>query len=361
MTQGVADGMASGDRTARAVSASPRLHEAAPRRRVAIAGLAAVALTVAACERAASRPLADTTELSRAAAAPARARGGAAPPGPLDYMPPPESAIPPDALGASIRRGLALVTHTTDSLPGYAPGTIQCASCHLDAGRRRDAAALIGVTARFPKYMERTGAVIALEDRVNYCFTRSLAGTRLPTDSREMRDIVAYLAFLSTGVPQGAHVRGESMPTMPPLTGDTARGAQLFATTCAACHGAEGQGNAPAIPALWGPKSYSIGASMAREERAAAFIRHFMPRSNPGSLTDQQAYDVAAYINAHPRPDSPGKERDWPHGGTPADVPYATNGHQPYRAPARLLPRTNPAGAIVPAPLSVLSTGTQPR
>ena len=274
--------------------------------------------------------------------------------GPLDYTPPPDSAIPHDALGASIRRGLALVTHTTDSLPKYATGSLQCASCHLDAGRRRDAAALIGVYSRFPKYMDRTGAVIPIEDRVNYCFTRSLAGNKIPTDSREMQDIVAYLAFLSTGVPAGAHVKGEAMPKMPKLTGDTVRGAVLFASTCTACHGPQGQGNPPAIPALWGPKSYSIGASMAREERAATFIRHFMPLSNPGSLTDQQAYDVSAYINSHPRPDSPGKEKDWPAEGVPYDVPYNTQGHVAYRPPASLVKRANPAGAVVAPPQSLI-------
>ena len=274
----------------------------------------------------------------------------------LPPAPPSDSAIPSDEMGASIRRGLALMNRTTDSLPAYAPGNIQCSSCHVDAGRRRDAAALIGVYARFPKYMDRTGAVISLEDRVNYCFTRSLAGYKLPVDSREMQDIVAYLAYISTDVPLGRHVMGEGMPKMPKLSGDSARGAQEFATTSAMCHGADGQGNPPAFPALWGPKSYSIGASMSREERAASFIRHFMPQNKPGSLTDQQAYDVAAYINSHARPDSPGKENDWPAGGAPSDVPYNTAGRTAYRPPsARLFPRRNPAASIVPPPVSVLA------
>ena len=282
--------------------------------------------------------------------------------GPLDYTPPPDSLIPNDELGASIRRGLALITHTTDSLPQYATGTLQCSSCHIDAGRMRDAAGLLGVYARFPKYMDRTGAVIPIEDRVNYCFTRSLAGNRLPTDSREMQDIVAYLAYISTGVPVGRHVIGEAMPQMPKMTGDSARGAQLFATTCTMCHGPDGQGNPPAFPALWGPKSFSIGASMAREERAATFIRHFMPQNNRGSLTDQQAYDLAAYVNSHARPDSPGKENDWPQGGVPYDVPYSTKGHAAYRPPsAKLYPRTNISGSIVPPPASVLRTGATAR
>ena len=273
--------------------------------------------------------------------------------GPMDYTPPPDSLIPHDEMGASIRRGLALILRTTDSLPSYAPGRIQCASCHLDAGRRRDAAGLLGVHSRYPRYMDRTGAVIPIEDRVNYCFTRSLAGSRLPADSREMQDIVAYLAYLSRGVPAGRHVAGEGMPAMPKLTGDSARGAQLFSATCTICHGAEGQGNPPAFPALWGPKSYSIGASMAREERAASFIRHFMPQNKPGSLTDQQAFDLAAYVNSHARPDSPGKQADWPRGGAPPDVPYDTKGRVAYRPPATLHPRANPAASIVSPPASV--------
>ena len=280
----------------------------------------------------------------------------------MDYTPPPDSLIPHDQMGASIRRGLALINRTTDSLPKYATGSLQCASCHIDAGRRRDAAGLLGVYSRFPKYMDRTGAVIPIEDRVNYCFTRSLAGNKLPTDSREMQDIVAYLAYISTGVPAGRHVVGEAMPKMPKLTGDSARGAQLFATTCAMCHGAEGQGNPPAFPALWGPKSFSIGASMAREERAATFIRHFMPQTKPGSLTDQQAYDVAAYINSHARPDSPGKEGDWPQGGVPYDVPYDTKGHVAYRPPkANLFARPNPSASIVAPPASVLKGASSAR
>lgn len=277
--------------------------------------------------------------------------------GPLDYTPPPDSLMPKDELGQSIRRGLALVTRTTDSLPGYASGNIQCTSCHIDAGRRRDAAGLIGVYARFPKYMDRTGAVIPIEDRVNYCFTRSLAGSRIPNDSREMQDIIAYLAFISTGVPVGTHVKGEGIPKMLPLAGDSVRGAAIFVSTCASCHGVSGQGSPPITPALWGPKSYSVGASMAREERAASFIKHFMPQNNPGSLTDQQAYDVSAFINSQPRPDSPGKEKDWPAGGAPADVPYNTAGHAAFRPPRKLFPRKNPAASMVPPPSSLIRSG----
>ena len=49
-----------------------------------------------------------------------------------------------------------------------------------------------------------------------------------------------------------------------------------------------------------------------------------MPFDRPGQLTDQQAFDVAAYVLSHPRPDTPGKERDWPHGDPPEDAAYPT-------------------------------------
>ena len=120
-----------------------------------------------------------------------------------------------------------------------------CTSCHLDEGRRPNAAPLIGVFARFPKFMDRSGAVVPIEDRINYCFTRSLAGSKLPPDSREMQDIVAYLAFISKGVPTGEHVRGEGCPKMPKLFGDSARGRKLFTDNCARCHGNDGAGMGP--------------------------------------------------------------------------------------------------------------------
>jgi thiosulfate dehydrogenase len=177
------------------------------------------------------------------------------------------------------------------------------------------------VYGRFPQYRSRAGRVILLEDRINDCFERSLNGRALARDGRDMTDIVAYMAFLSRGVPAGATVQGQGLPQLPRLAADTAAGTRLFATQCARCHGAQGAGT-PAAPPLWGPQSYNIGAGMARVYTAAAFIRHNMPFDRPGSLTDQQAIDVAAYINSRPRPDFRGKDRDWPNGDAPPDSPY---------------------------------------
>jgi thiosulfate dehydrogenase len=74
-----------------------------------------------------------------------------------------------------------------------------------------------------------------------------------------------------------------------------------------------------------------------------------MPQTQPGKLTPQEAFDVAAYINSHARPDSPGKEGDWPMGGAPKDVPYATQGHAAFNPPT-LLTRASPKTSVVPNP-----------
>ena len=138
-----------------------------------------------------------------------------------------------------------------------------------------------------------------------------------------MRDIVAYLAFLSRGFPVGSEMEGQAVPALDPLKGDTTRGHAVFAANCVVCHGPNGQGTAVAPP-LWGPKSFNIGAGMARVQSAARFIHQLMPRDRPGILTPQQAFDVASYVVSRPRPDFPGKEKDWPHGGAPSDVAYKT-------------------------------------
>lgn len=265
---------------------------------------------------------------------------------------PREADIPDDSMGASIKRGLYLLRFTPESLPEYAPGAMKCVSCHQDDGIKVTAGPLTGSHARFPKYMPRSGTVIGLADRVNYCFTRSVAGNSLPVESREMTDILAYLAFISKDVPVGTKIEGASglVSMKDTLDGDASRGADLYVSkTCVTCHMADGQGVPGAFPPLWGPKSYSVGASMTREERAASFIYHNMPQTAPGTLTPQEAFDLAAYVNSHPRPDSPAKELDWPMGGAPKDVPYDTKDHPAYRPPP-LLPRATPDRAIVPNP-----------
>ncbi|MGE0443115.1 MAG: c-type cytochrome [Gemmatimonadales bacterium] len=263
-------------------------------------------------------------EPASSAAAPAEATGQPS------LAAPPDSLIPAGALGASIRRGRAILADTPDSLPGHVGNALRCTNCHLQTGTVAGAAPWIGVYSRFPQYRSRTGRVIVIEDRVNDCLQRSLNGRALDPASREMRDIVSFFAFLSRGVAPPGDVAGQGFFPVPRLEPDTGAGRLVYASACSRCHGADGEGMAntqpnglaPYYPPVWGPRSYNIGAGMARLWTAASFVRHNMPADAPGTLTDQQAVDVAAYVVSRSRPDFRGKELDWPNGDPPPDVAY---------------------------------------
>ncbi len=233
------------------------------------------------------------------------------------------SGVPEGELGRSIRRGHAIVAATRDSLPTHVGAALRCTSCHLGDGRQKNALPLTGVYARFPQYRARTGTVQRLEDRVNDCFLRSMNGSALAFDDAAMRDIIAYLAFISRGVVVAEAPAAGTLAQ--PTTGDTLAGAQVYRAQCARCHGADGAGVGP-FPPLWGKNSFNIGAGMARLRTAAAFIRTNMPQDQAGSLSELDALNVAAYVTSRPRPDFAGKEHDWPNGDAPLDAPYPTIG-----------------------------------
>lgn len=251
--------------------------------------------------------------------------------GRVPFRIPLETEVKDSVTLASLRRGRAIIHSTRDSLPANAKATLSCANCHMADGTQANAMPLVGSYARFPQFRARSGRVDMIEDRINDCFERSMNGRALVRGGRDMRDIVAYLAFLSRGFPVGAEMDGQATPALAALRGDTVRGQTVFSTSCVACHGADG-GGTMAGPPLWGSRSYNIGAGMARVNTAARFIHHLMPRDRPGTLSPQQAYDVAAYINTRPRPDFAGKANDWPAGGEPSDVAYATTASQKRRA-----------------------------
>lgn len=259
----------------------------------------------AACERPEDAPGDTPGDTSRAAAAA-----------------PHDSLIPAGPLGVSIRRGRAILAATRDSLPEHVGNRLSCTNCHSDNGTRPNVMPWLGVYGQFPQYRSRVGGIQSIEDRINDCFERSMNGKAMPHDSPALRDMIAYLAFLSRGVPVGAKVKGQGLPPLKPLPGDTTRGAAIFLATCARCHGVNGEGGIG--PPVWGEGSYNIGAGMARVRTAAAFVRVAMPFDAPGTLTEQEAFDVATYINSRPRPDFPGKELDWPKGDPPPDVAYET-------------------------------------
>lgn len=272
--------------------------------------------------------------LTLALAARVRASSQASPPQNqkirVPFRVPSEASLTDSGYRASALRGRAILLATRDSLPRNVGNALRCVSCHLDGGLRRNAMPWVGSYARFPQYRARSGKVDLIEDRVNDCMERSMNGKRLDPTGRDMRDIVTYFAFLSSGIPVGAEMEGQGFPRLTPVKGDVARGAAIFKSTCTRCHGLDGQGTSIAPP-LWGPRSYNVGAGMARIEPAASFIRALMPYDRAQQLTPQQAFDVATYINTRPRPDFPKRIHDWPHGGKPPDADYHVVPTQPER------------------------------
>lgn len=254
---------------------------------------------------------------TRAPAAPARASVVADPP--TDHP-----------LRAEILRGRAILEATRDSLPTQVGNDLRCTSCHLDGGST-EVLGWVGVYGRFPQFRSRGAGIQTLEDRVNDCLERSMNGRRMPADTAPMKAILAYFAWISKDRPvTGALAGGGITAPFAGLHPDSARGGQLYIANCVRCHGANGEGTQLATP-LWGPRSYNIGAGMARYRTAAAFIHANMPRDLPGTLSRQDALDVAAWVDSRPRPDFAGKEKDWPRGGAPPDTPYPTTGTRPGR------------------------------
>ncbi len=178
----------------------------------------------------------------------------------------------------SARRGHALLTAFRDSLPAQSGNELRCTSCHLDNGVRPTALSWIGTAAGYPRYRSRRGSIETLEQRVNECITRSLAGKALPERGQEMRDIVAYIDSLGT-------TKRPAPPDSVKLAGVASRGERVYAGECARCHGVNGDGLV--APAVWGRDSYAVSAGMARQITLASFVKHNMPYDRAGSLTPQ--------------------------------------------------------------------------
>jgi thiosulfate dehydrogenase len=193
--------------------------------------------------------------------------------------------------------------------------------------------------AAFPRYSARAGAEITIEDRLNACMTRSMNGRALPHEAPEMQALVAYIGFLSTGMPPGQHSAALGVGVMPELdrAADPVRGLEAYSTGCAVCHGVGGAGirrSLPGtdlgymVPPLWGTDSFNNGAGMARLITAANFLHFNMPHGadylNP-QLSVLDAWDIAAFMISQPRPHKAGLEKDFPDLlEKPVDTPYGS-------------------------------------
>lgn len=228
-----------------------------------------------------------------------------------NFTPPPESAIPAGPDGDEIWRGRMIFEDTQKYARQYVGNELNCSSCHLDRGRRADSAPMWAAYVAFPKYRSKNHRVNTLEERIQDCFRFSMNGKAPPADSPVMVALVEYFRWLATGLPVGITPKGAGYPKLPAPHEPSSieRGAVVYVTNCAMCHGDDGEGrvarNAQVFPPLWGSESFNRGAGMQRLSTAAAFIKSNMPYGAGSMLTDQQAWDVAAFVVSHPRSQDP--------------------------------------------------------
>ena len=251
-------------------------------------------------------------------------------------------------MAATVEYGRRLLRETSDLLgpdqadPAmrYTGSRLACASCHLDGGANPGTLSLLQTAGRYPRYSGRDGGMRDLRDRINGCMQRSMNGRALPRDSVEMIAMETYIVDLSKRY--AAMSESRRAPTEqaafaePDRAADPAAGQVVYGQRCALCHGDGGEGlratsqpqDGYLFPPLWGDDSFNDGAGMHRVLTAARFIKARMPLGQ-ADLTDDEAFDVAAYINSQPRPAKSDLERDYPDKtAKPVDSPYG-----PYADP----------------------------
>ena len=215
----------------------------------------------------------------------------------------------------------------------YVGNGLSCTNCHLEQGTKAYAIPLIGVDKRFPQYRGREDKIGTLEERINGCFERSMNGKKLPIESKEMRALVAYIKWIGRYVLSDEKIIGRGLKSIkiPNRKVNLNNGKLVYQKHCAICHGEDGKGvmlssNKYEYPPLWGENAYNNGAGMTRVITAAQFIKYNMPNGttfkNP-VLNDDEAYDVAGFINQQKRPEKKSLATDFPDRiKKPVSTPY---------------------------------------
>lgn len=227
------------------------------------------------------------------------------------FIPPRAADAPADAYGDAIRLGERLLTDTAAMAPQHVGNGLACRNCHLDAGRKAGAAPLWAAFVNYPAFRQKNGEIDSFQKRVQDCFLYSMNGKPPALGSRELLAIESYAAYMARGLPSGISPSGRGFPAIAAagLPGDDVRGARVYAASCSVCHGAAGEGQVidgkVVYPPLWGAKSYNWGAGMATIDKGAAFIHANMPLGQERSLSVQQAWDVATFIDGKVRPQDP--------------------------------------------------------
>lgn len=210
---------------------------------------------------------------------------------------------------------------------------MNCQNCHLQAGTQPWGNNYFGVYSTYPRFRARSGSKESIVKRVNDCLERSLNGKTLDSASYEMQSILAYIKWLGTDVPKKTVPKGTGIFKVKYLTraANPDNGRLVYEKNCQSCHQADGQGvkaidnKTYTYPPLWGEHSYNTGAGLFRLSMFAGYVKFNMPLGTSyeqPKLSDDEAWDVAAFVNSMPRP-TKDLSADWPDiAKKPIDYPF---------------------------------------
>jgi thiosulfate dehydrogenase len=243
------------------------------------------------------------------------------------WTPPDSLSIPGTAEGELIRYGRELVAHTAiylgpKGVVSQISNGMNCQNCHLKAGKKIFGNNYSAVASTYPRFRARSGSVEDIQKRVNDCIERSLNGKPLEEGSRELKAFIAYISWVGKDVEKGVSPAGVGLWDLPLLdrAASPEKGKLVFEKQCALCHGQDGMGMKTEdgkewkYPPLWGDQSYNTAAGLYRLSRFAGYVKANMPNGatfDRPILTDEEAWDVAAFVNSMPRPHKT-FTADWP-------------------------------------------------
>lgn len=241
--------------------------------------------------------------------------------------------------GKLIMYGRELISNTAhylgpDGTVAKITNGMNCQNCHIDAGTVPFGNNFGKVYSTYPQFRARNNGMQNIYDRVNDCLERSLNGLPMDSSTHEMNAIYAYIKWLGSGTPKGNAKGGTSIMKLKYLdvAADPVAGNQVYTSKCQSCHGNDGQGQPDIVagtgyiyPPLWGGHSYNDGAGLYRLSSFAGFVKNNMPfgtEYHSPNLNDEEAWDVAAFVNRQPRPHKD-QAADWKNiAKKPIDFPF---------------------------------------
>src|SRR5262249_35969779 len=159
-----------------------------------------------------------------------------------EWTPPSIGTVGDDPFGKLVKYGYALFTDTPNQIgpaaadpeKRFSRSSLTCQNCHLKPGTQPYPGPLTRVWGQFPQYRGREGRVGTLEERIDGCLERSMNGHVMPLDGIEMKAYLAFMKWLSTGIPDGAKLIGAGTKAIkePGRAADLGNGAKVFADVC---------------------------------------------------------------------------------------------------------------------------------